>query len=301
MGVARYAYVPRGPAIPSEPGDHGPTLETLAVLLRPHLPSEVACVRFDTEFASPFTDSSYWTSTGQWKGAPRAEVRELRMNYGTASRNLRKSPIDHFCSDTVFVSLLGSEDEVLGRMRQTTRNGVRRALKSGLDIRARSADWLPTWYELYAATADRKGFYREEFSYFDRLLRFAEEYPSAARPKLWILAAEKDGVPLAGSIVASQGRRGYYLFAGSSLEMRECMPNYGLQWEAMRLLRAASCDYYDLMGVPPNGDPAHAMYGLYTFKTGLGGKIAHFCGCWDYPYEASAYGSLRNAENLRLA
>lgn len=45
------------------------------------------------------------------------------------------------------------------------------------------------------------------------------------------------------------------------------------------------CSVYIRTGVPPNNDPYHSMYGLYTFKTGLGGRIVHYSGCWDFPLD----------------
>ncbi len=184
-------------------------------------------------------------------------------------------------------------------MRQTTRNGIRRAYKSDVSYGIWGAEGLAEWYRLYADTSIRKGFYREDESYFYRLFDRSLMRDGMVDPSFYVLTAEKDGIPLAGLIVGTMGRRGYYLYAGSSLEYRECMPNYGLQWETIKLLRARGCVTYDLMGVPPNGDPRHSMYGLYTFKTGLGGQIEHYSGCWDYPLDPESYSNMINAENLR--
>ena len=296
----RYAYVPRGPAARVDAGGYGQLLETLSLALVPALPPDIACVRFDTTFPSPYQEREYWTANGQWKGAPRSELRELRMNFGTSTRALRKSPADHLCPDTVIVDLAADDDALLARMRSTTRNCVRRALKGGVDYRVRGAEWIPEWHRIYEATARRKGFYHENLAYFERLFAFAQRGLRADDPEFIVLSAEKDGFPLAGIILGVSGTRGYYLYAGSTTEGRELMPNYGLQWEAMRLLRDRGCVEYDLMGVPPNGDPNHSMYGLYTFKTGLGGRIVHYSGCWDFPVDERRYARMTNAENMGI-
>lgn len=288
---ARYAYVPHGPAVDLADGEHGPFLEELSCLLRDALPDDVSCVRYDTLFSSPYSDGGL---------PPRAELRELRMNFGTRHHALKKSPTDYLCPDTVVIDLSGSEEEILSRMRQTTRNCMRRSWKSGVEYRIRDAGWLGIWHRLYADTARRKNFYREGLPYFERLFSLAAARASSGDPEFRILSAEKDGVPLAGIIIAVSGTRGYYLYAGSSESGRECMPNYGLQWEAMRLLRGAGCALYDLMGVPPNNDPHHSMYGLYTFKTGLGGRVVHRGGCWDYPFKQGRYARMVNAEAARM-
>lgn len=296
----KYAYIPRGPVPDPGEGGRGPFLEDLAEALRGHLPANLACIRFDTVFPSPYTGPEYYNPKGQWKGAPRAQVRELRMNWGTRAHALRKAPLDHLSPDTVIIDLREPEEAILSRMRQTTRNSVRRALRSGAEFRVRSPSWLPEWHRIYAETSARKGFHGESLDYFERLFRLAAEAGGrlSGAPEFRILSAEKGQRPLAGIIAAFYGRQAYYLYAGSTLEMRECMPNYGLQWEAIRTAKAAGCESYDLLGVPPNNDPRHSMYGLYTFKTGLGGRLAHWSGCWDYPLNGESYEDLINAENL---
>jgi lipid II:glycine glycyltransferase (peptidoglycan interpeptide bridge formation enzyme) len=292
----RYLYVPRGPEAYIDESSRGILLEDLSAAIAEKVPDDIACVRFDTIFPSPYTEGEYWTANGQWKGAPRSELRELRMNFGTRTRALRKAPVDHLCPDTVIIGLQGTDDELLARMRSTTRNCVRRAFRSGVAYRRESADWLHEWHRIYEETARRKGFYFETLPYFESLLEGA----SASPVTFMILSATKDGQTLAGIILGISGRSGYYLYAGSSTEGRECMPNYGLQWEAMRLLRDHGCTEYDLMGVPPNGDPNHSMFGLYTFKTGLGGRIEHFTGCWDFPLDEKRYARMVNAENMGM-
>lgn len=299
MSGAVYAYVPHGPDILVDESEYGRFLEELSESLLSYLPAETLAIRYDTLFLSPYTDSEYWTHSGQWKGAPRTELRELRMNFGTRNHQLKKAPLDHFSPDTVLVSLQGSEETILARMRQTTRNSLRRAWKSELEFSVLGVDGLDVWYPLYRDTALRKKLAYQEKAYFQRLFSVHTACPMAKNQSdVWTLVASKDGKALAGLVLARMGRRAYYMYAGSSLENRECMPNYGLQWEAFKLLRAHSCVDYDLMGVPPNGDPKHSMYGLYTFKTGLGGRIVHYSGCWDYPLDSERYRRFVNAEVL---
>lgn len=291
-----YAYSPRSPDLEVDEDERGRFLEALSLALAPYLPEQTACIRWDTRWDSPFTSAEYYSHTGQWKGAPRTFVRELRMNTGTHTRSLRKSPVDHLSPDTVVISLTGSEEDILMRMRQTTRNSIRRSLRNGLVIRERGFDGLSEWYTLYRNTAEEKGLYFENESYFHNLFAASRDFRNA--PSLHLLTAEKDGELVAGSIIALCGKGSWYMYAGSSKNGRLFMANYGLQWKAIQLARANGCSEYDLMGVPPNNDPYHSMYGLYTFKTGLGGHLVHYSGCWDYVYDADRYQSLRNAEML---
>lgn len=307
----RYAYVPRGPAGDFGEENRGSGLEAIAEALRDWLPADTLCVRFDTGFPSAYIGHDYWNDKGQWRGAPRAEIREMRMNAGTSHGLLRKAPLDHLSPDTVIIDLDCDDRTLLGRMRQTTRNCVRRSLRSDLEFRRGGIELLDSWHRLYADTAERKHFYGEGKPYFERLFRCAAEHDEAIQaaqgavtgqppkgPEFQIFTAWIDGTLVAGALTGISGRSAYYLYAGSSAAYREYMANYGLQWHIMDYARSRGCLNYDLMGVPPNGDPNHSMYGLYTFKTGLGGHIVHYAGCWDYPYDVCGYSRLRNAENL---
>ena len=54
------------------------------------------------------------------------------------------------------------------------------------------------------------------------------------------------------------------------------------------------------MGIPPNGDGANYMAGLYIFKTGFGGRKIHFGGTWDFPYRQEIYSNYRMNESLNM-
>lgn len=298
VGGIPYAYVPKGPGTTMDDEDRGLFLEELSLLLQEHL-GDVACVRYDTEFPTPYTQGEYWSDNGHWKGPPRTEIRELRMNYGTRTRMLRKAPYDHFSPDTVLVDLRGSESDVLARMRQTTRHSIRKAYRSPVLFESLAPCDIKVWYQVYRDTARRKGFYYEQCDYFIDLFRCAEQPEFLDAVKLDILVAQHEGKVLAGLILGSCGQCGYYLYAGSLDERREFMSSYGLQWKAIQILRSRGCLSYDLMGIPPNGDPSHPMAGLYTFKTGLGGRVVHYAGCWDYPFDVESYIRLRNGENMK--
>jgi lipid II:glycine glycyltransferase (peptidoglycan interpeptide bridge formation enzyme) len=73
-----------------------------------------------------------------------------------------------------------------------------------------------------------------------------------------------------------------------------------LQWEAIKAAKTAGCRTYDFYGIPPVEDPDHPMAGLYRFKTGFGGQLRHYAGCWDIPFRPVLYRLYRLAERLRL-
>jgi len=328
-----YAYAPKAPDISVKEESYGIFLEELATSLHPFLPDKTVCIRFDTNWASPYGSASEGSGT-----MPRTELREMRMNFGTHDRCLRKAPLDHFCPDSVVIDLKAEPERILARMRQTTRNCIRRSYRMDVIFSEKTPDFLPEWHALYRDTGMRKHFYTEDLPYFQKLLNrpegigcmFFEPAVSphkgsgkdppetngqskilsanplrmpisapAPLPSFHIMAAEKDSVLLSGLILAFCGKTAYYMYSGSRSDYKDCMASYGLQWEAILAARRAGCTRYDLLGIPPDNNPLHSMSGLYTFKTGLGGATVRTCGCWDYAYNMEDYAWMRSAEVMQ--
>lgn len=311
----RYAYAPKAPSLAVPQESYGVLLEQLALAVKPHLPQETVCVRFDLP----------WASTNDIPSAIRPELRELRMNFGTQTASLRKAPVDHLCPDTVIINLTYSPEQLLARMRQTTRNSIRHAYRSDITFSIQTAaeslagGTLKAWHSVYQDTATRKSFYFESYDYFEHLFKMSmneKHLPTPAKteskspvpieasvpsPHFFLLTASKDNILLSGMILATCSHTAYYMYAGSTLENRDLMPNYGLQWEAQLFARRQGCTRYDLMGIPPADDSAHPMHGLYIFKTGFGGDTTHFPGAWDYVYNADAYKTFTTEEQFATA
>lgn len=298
-----YIYAPRAPQIRLPEDQQGPFLESLARKLLPYIPANTAFIRFDTLWHSPFTDDAYYTERKQWKGPPRQHIREIRMNYFTEEKNLRKASTDLLPPDTILMNLAREEDDIFMSMRQNTRNCIRRAYRHGVTVRDVPIEYLPDWYELYRQTAARKNITAHRYDYFYSLFTAAESYScrtdeNSIAPVFKLLMATQGGDILSGMILGIHGKTAYYLYAGSSMKKRHFMPNYRLLWEAIKIARSMGCSRYDLFGIPPNNDPGHVQHGLYTFKTGFGGNIIHYRGCWDYPLDECLYSTIKNVESF---
>ena len=70
---------------------------------------------------------------------------------------------------------------------------------------------------------------------------------------------------------------------------REKMPNYLLQWEAIKRAKAAGCNVYDLWGAPDEFKESDPLWGVYRFKEGLGGNVHRQIGAWDLPINRMFY------------
>lgn len=287
------AYVPYGPVLEPEAQFQGQYLEELSESLRPMLPPSCIFIRYDLDWESPWSnDEDRYDEQQNWLGPPPPHLQELRFNFGTQEQNLRKATSDVLPSNTIFIDLQQSEAALLQRMKPKTRYNIRVAKRKGVTVSSVDFEQLPVWYAMHKETALRNGIIFDDIEYFQAVLQ-AKSQGSA---NVHLLLAQAEGEPLAGMFLAISGERATYLYGASASHKRNFMATYALQWEAIRIAKAAGCTEYDMFGVSRNPDPAHPMYGLYRFKTGFGGDLYHRQGCWDYPLEEAQYEVFRTME-----
>jgi lipid II:glycine glycyltransferase (peptidoglycan interpeptide bridge formation enzyme) len=191
--------------------------------------------------------------------------------------------------NTCSIDLKQTEDELLAAMKQKTRYNIRLAEKKGVSVRSGSTADLPLLYKMYAETSIRDGFVIRDESYYQNVWgRFIaaadshEEQTSTAAPWAEPLIAVVNGEPIAAVILFFFAKRAYYLY-GMSREMhREKMPNYLLQWSAMRRARQVGCTSYDMWGAPDEFVEADPLWNVFRFKEGLGGQVVRTVGALDY-------------------
>ncbi len=185
---------------------------------------------------------------------------------------------------TVTVDLGPPEEELLAGMRKSTRYGVRKAGREGVEV-LEPEDFEGAWKTFYGwmeDTAERKSGFtiRRPRGYLHDMMRAMHD---AGQGHLFL--AVHDGAPLAGVFVFTFGGKYWFMHGASSTEKRSYNPNHLLQWEVMRWARQRGIDYYDMVGIPKpedrnEGDP---YYGVYRFKIGFGGDVTDFVGCLDLP------------------
>jgi peptidoglycan pentaglycine glycine transferase (the first glycine) len=191
--------------------------------------------------------------------------------------------------NTVLVDLNLSEDELLGRMKQKTRYNIRLAERKGVKVRIGDVSDLEMLYRLYAETSIRDGFVIRDEAYYRAVW---ETFLQAGMAELLIAELQSPGVPpepLAGLLLFHFAGRAWYLFGMSSERQRQLMPNYLLQWEAMRRAKNAGCQVYDLWGAPDHLNENDRLWGVYRFKEGLGGYVVRTLGAWDLPVRPLQY------------
>ena len=186
--------------------------------------------------------------------------------------------------NTAVLDLGGCEEDWLARMKQKTRYNLRVSQRSGVAVRVASDHELSQLYQMYAQTANRDGFIIREMDYYLKVWR-SFILADMAVP----LIAEVDGEAVAGLILFHLGTQAWYFYGMSTNRHREKMPNYLLQWEAMRLAARLGCKVYDLRGAPDVFDPADRMYGVFRFKEGLGATVIRTAGALDLVIKPTLY------------
>lgn len=186
--------------------------------------------------------------------------------------------------NTVLIDLTPDQDRLLAQMKQKTRYNIRLAERKGVKVRVATQAEIPLLYQMYAETAARDDFVIRERAYYQALWSTMMG-AGLAEP----LIAEVQGEPVAGVVIFRFARKAWYMQGMSRPAHREKMPNYLLQWEAMRRAKASGCTVYDLWGAPDEFCQEDPLWGVYRFKEGLGGRVVRGLGAWDLPVKPLGY------------
>jgi peptidoglycan pentaglycine glycine transferase (the first glycine) len=186
--------------------------------------------------------------------------------------------------NTAWIELNRSEEKLLSDMKQKTRYNIRLAKRKAVSVREAGIGDLAVLYQMYLETSVRDGFIiRPKEYYFEVWSQFMAA--GMATP----LIAEVDKTPVAGLVLFHLGERSWYIYGMSTENHREKMPNYLLQWEAIKKSKALGCRIYDLWGAPDVFSEEDDLWGVYRFKQGLGCEAVQRFGAYDFPINKNTY------------
>jgi lipid II:glycine glycyltransferase (peptidoglycan interpeptide bridge formation enzyme) len=178
--------------------------------------------------------------------------------------------------NTMTLNLTKTEEELLAGMKQKTRYNIRLASRRGVKVSLGNRDDFEILYRMYAETSMRDNFTIRGANYYKDVWE-SFHHAGIAQPML----AHVDGQPIAGLIVFRFGNTAWFLYGMSRDVHRDKMPNYLLQWEAIRWAKAIGCDSYDFWGAPATLDDSDPLWGVYRFKSGFGAAFIQTPGAWD--------------------
>lgn len=278
------AYVPRGPVV--DWGNPVQVADVLDVVTTQARRAGAAVLRIEPEL--PDTP----------------QTRRLLASNGFVPTQQTVQP-----PSTIILSLAGSEEDVLLRMKSKWRYNVRLAERKDVSVRQLARHDLPIFYQLMDTTGARDGFALHSVDYY------AAAYDLLTPDWGAFFVAEYAGEPLGALVAVACGDLAWYLWGASSNRHRNRMPNHALQWAAMRWARARGATRYDFWGIPDEigqvaaamrqgwgtGTPVEEMpldlellpgdelWGVYRFKQGFGGDVVRHVGTWDKPLDAVGY------------
>ncbi len=202
---------------------------------------------------------------------------------------------------TLIVDLDGDDDQILAHMHQKTRYNIRLASRKGVEVRPWSD--LESFGRMVLETAERDRFGAHVPGYYKRAYELFHP-----KGECEVFLASYEGQPLAAVMVFIHGIRAWYLYGASTALHRNLMPNYLLQWEAMRWARSRGCKQYDLWGVPDEDRETleteftthrGGLWGVYRFKRGFGGELVRSAGAWDRLFNKPLYWIFRLVSTWR--
>lgn len=179
------------------------------------------------------------------------------------------------------VPLAGRDaDAVFAGFNQLWRRNVRKAERSGVEVRLGGYDDLPEFHRVYVVTASRDGFTPRPLGYFQRMWQaMSDEDPDRVR----LYLASHDGEVLAATTAVRVGRHVWYSYGASADHKRELRPSNAVQWRMITDAIDAGAAVYDLRGISDTLDEQDPLFGLIQFKLGTGGEAVEYVGEWDYP------------------
>lgn len=185
--------------------------------------------------------------------------------------SLKKAPMHLAAEHTVMIDLGLTEEQLLANMRRQTRYEVRRADKQGIKVLSTNTEEIfREFHEVQAATARRQNFVPPSLK-----VLLAER--EAFEDNITIYkATTAEGEAIAYGLIIRDGREGDYYEAASTDLNRKLPGAYAILWQAMRDLKSAGYERFNLWGIAPPGQPHHRYAGVTTFKTGFGGRIVEY-------------------------
>ncbi|MCA9946234.1 MAG: peptidoglycan bridge formation glycyltransferase FemA/FemB family protein [Ardenticatenaceae bacterium] len=186
--------------------------------------------------------------------------------------------------NTVELDLTEAEENLLAAMKSKTRYNIRLAGRKEIVVRAGTEADFPTMAEMYAETAARDGFGIRPSAYY---LDAWQSFHQAGMGHL--LVAEFEDEPVAAVYLVRFGNRVIYMYGASTDKERQRMPNYLLQWEAIRWAKAQGCTVYDFWGAPDEFVESDRLWGVWRFKAGFNGQVVRHIGAWDFPVRPLLY------------
>lgn len=185
---------------------------------------------------------------------------------------------------TGYVDLTPLPNDILARFKSKTRYNIRLSERHGVKLRiATEMSDLDSFYKMTVVTGERDGFAVHGQEYYNRIWHTCQP----DRGHLLIASVEEQDV--AALFTVRCGSVATYLYGASTGAHRRAMPNYCLQWNAMKWGREMGCTTYDLWGMQDPEISNDPMAGVNRFKEGFRPEPILHPGAYDLKLNQLAY------------
>lgn len=171
---------------------------------------------------------------------------------------------------TWVVNLEAGSDSLWQRFEGRARTAIRKAKKSGMEIREARPEDLTRYYELHQETYARTGARAHPKAYFEAIWRY---FIPQGLARVWV--AEHDGQLIAAQNFGLYKRAGIYWTGAASQRGLELEAHSLLQWTGMRWMIDQGFVWHETGEAFP-GARAGKLKGLNDFKRGFGGDLYPF-------------------------
>jgi len=277
LPIGKVAYAPRGPLISDNDSSAWPkVLQAIHEICRER-------GAFFLKIEPPLANSKALTGRLQALGFKQADEVQPRS--------------------TLIVDLKPDLRTISARLNIKTRYNIGLAGRKGVTVSEGTEADLLAFYRLLQETCWRRQFNIHTLEYYSRVWYHLERKGMAQ-----LLLASHEGEVLAAAMLFVLGTRAYYMYGASASRGRNLKPAELLQWEAIKWAKSVGCTEYDLWGIPdevgqaaeagldeqrapdhPEDGTLPALWGVYQFKKGFGGRVVRFAGALDYVYSPARY------------
>ncbi|MFA5746715.1 MAG: peptidoglycan bridge formation glycyltransferase FemA/FemB family protein [Candidatus Paceibacterota bacterium] len=207
-------------------------------------------------------------------------------------KGFRDAPIHMHPEFTWELGLEGREEDILARMRKTTRYLIKQAEKGGDIEIVQSADIkdLKLFDPIFRETARRQNFVPFSLGYLEK------EFQAFLNDgKISFFFGKYKGEIVSAAMIIFWSGLAFYHQSGSTHS--KAPVSYLLQWEVIKEAKRRGCKAYNFWGIAPfekvgekDGgqkieikDKDHPWYGLSLFKMGFGGRTKEYVKTKDLP------------------
>ena len=191
----------------------------------------------------------------------------------------REAPIHIHPELTWELDIKPSEEELLTKMRKTTRYLIRRASKNDDVEIVKSWDIkeVKGFDDIYQTTKDRHHFIPFSLNYLE------DEFSSFASDKqISVFLGKYKGEIVSSGIFVFWQNTGFYHHGASSLRYPKIPVSYMLLWEAIKTAKEKGCEKFNFWGIAPTSSKKHPWAGLSLFKMGFGGETKEYVKTQDF-------------------